>query len=781
MSPLASLRRAAGTLQRRPSAALAFIVTLACGVAPVSAVLYLAYLTLYRPLPFAAEHQLFRVIEVSGADRRPSLSASLALLREWHQYSATVDKFAAYSFQSSVVEGLGEAHTVNVAITSPDFLALLGTPLSLGSWPDPRNLREAVVAYHYWQDRLGGRDDVVGRTWTLDGAAVRIVGVAGREFQFPDNDIDGWVVLARLGSDRTSVPLIVRLKQGQLAVDAEAEGERILRLLRPASNEVTVRLMPLRQALLGDPVALLTRVAVPAALTLLIAAINLIVLATLRLRDRQHDDLIRLAIGATPSALLRLHLIEMGVLGLAALVLAPAVSVIFWGAFQSWFGTAARFTPVDTIQLAAITSALTLLLLVACTLVAVSVFRYDLNQLVQAPLPAGHSRPRVHRLRHLSLAFQATASVLLVMMTVLVVATYVDMTQVDLGLEPESVLTAEMHVPRWSPGLSEELVTSVPRELERNGNVVAAGFALSLPPTRNTMQVTLHASRAEGTDDGRIVALLRFVSPGYLRAVGTTLLAGQYFGEASESGIVDVVVNQQFQLAYGLGVGDTVRMSKTLSYRISGLIGDVRTAGARDEPEPEIYADNRGMHNLLVPGLRVGLAVRTSTSPVLFAGTLRRTLVALHPSLSAARIETLADRYSRSIADIRLRATALLGLTFASVLVACAGLFAGITQQLATRRHELAVRRALGASSGSLVRTVLGTELAAAAAGAAVGLALSPICEVLLRPYLFGMAGFTFETAALTTAVVVGLGALAVIRPIARALRAHPLHALRTL
>jgi putative ABC transport system permease protein len=205
-----------------------------------------------------------------------------------------------------------------------------------------------------------------------------------------------------------------------------------------------------------------------------------------------------------------------------------------------------------------------------------------------------------------------------------------------------------------------------------------------------------------------------------------------------------------------------------------GIAGDVKTSGLAAAPEPAAYFPNRQT------GLAsVGLVLQSALDSGVIASELRKQVAAMDPSLPVASIQTMEQRLTESVSKPRFTAALLAGFAALALVLGIAGIYGVMGCRVRWQFRELAVRQALGAQPGDIVRHVLRQGIAIIAPGFCVGLAGSLAATRWMRSMLYEISPADPATFAGVSAVLIAVALLACWIPAARAARMDPLAALR--
>ncbi len=349
---LNDIRYAFRSLLKRPGFLVLAVITLALGIGANTAIFSVVNATLLRPLPFKDPE---RVVMVWGflpkmaltADQLPGSSGNFVSLREQNQTFENLSAFRSWSWQ---LTGGGEPELLHGSRVSADFFPAVGVNPVLGRafTPEedlPNRAPVAIISHELWQRHFAGDKNAIGKTLTLTGQSVMVVGVMPPGFQFPgganmipglqfalDNDI--WMPLALTDEDRQrqgnlNLALIGRLKPGVSPNQAEAELRALQQNLPLGTIGYTINVLPLHQQMVGKIRKLLIVLLATVAFVLLIACANIANLLLARASSRQKEIAIRAALGAGRLRIIRQLLTESLLLSLTGGLLGLLLAV--WG------------------------------------------------------------------------------------------------------------------------------------------------------------------------------------------------------------------------------------------------------------------------------------------------------------------------------------------------------------------------------------------------------------------------------------------------------------------
>ena len=723
---------------------------------------------------------------------------------------------AVYSATDATVGVGADAHRITLGRVSSNFFPLLGVTPLLGRFfgPNedrpPRGENVVVLDEGYWKRSFGGERGALGRSMVIGGATYTIIGVAPQGFTGAELERrDGWVPISLTdwgpgpdwptAWDASWLQIVGRLEPGvtfdQASADATAAHRRAYdgppdSPMRTASLSVA----PLRFDRAGKEQAV-TRVSrwltAVTAIVLLIACANVANLSLARATRRRREVAVRLALGIGRGRLIRLLVAESVVLGLMGGV--AGVAVAFAG------GRFIRGVMLPNVAWSDGTVNLRVLLLTAFTGCATGVLvglaparrgaRLDLSLALKSGVREGGANG--NRTRSILAVTQAALSAALLVGAGLFLSSLQKVYALRLGIEPDKVLTVSFD---WPP-LGDLPPAMKDRERLRRNELYAVALARvrALPgveraavvvgtPFQSSMTIAL---RVPGRDTLPQLPgggpYVRAISDEYFATAGTHLLRGRTFTPTDVAGGERVaIVNETMARTLWPNrdpIGECLLMDTMPCSRVIGVVEDARRFGLREDPAMQYYIPLGEERALGFGGRQIFVRPRGNVATL--RETLRTELVRLDPTVGFVGVELLQDSLDPQIRPWRLGANMFAVFGALALLVAAIGLYSVIAYLVAQRAHELAVRIALGAEQGDIVRLVVRHGVGLAAAGVTIGMVLSLNAGRWIEPLLFDTSPRNPTVFLSVAAALLVVGLLASVIPAWRAARASPVDALR--
>jgi putative ABC transport system permease protein len=585
---------------------------------------------------------------------------------------------------------------------------------------------------------------------------------------------------------------LARLKPGVTLAQANADVERMISLLPPvfAQLELQPNVRPLADDVIGDVGNILWILLAAVGVVLLIACGNVANLFLVRAERRHQELAMRAALGASRARITRALLSESLVLalagGAAGIALAQAATLLLQ-----------RMAPAQLPRLEEIGINVNVLLFTLPVSVLsgvlfglIAVLRFG-NPNVTAVKDGGRSAsdtPARQRTRHALVVSQVALALTLLIVSGLMIRTFVAMRQVDPGFtHPEQVQTFVVAIP---PGLigddqqAARTFESVAERLSQVPGVTSVGLSSSI-----TMDGEDNGNPIEAEDapiaDGRGAPLRRFksVAPGYFETMGNRLVAGRSitWSEIHEQRPVILVSAALAREQWGdaaSAIGKRVRgLQPGAPWReIVGVVGDERDDGLNHPPTAIVYWP------MLSESYRwriMAYAVRSPRvgTPV-FLGELARAVRSVDRNLPLSDVHTLEEIQARSMAQTSFALVMLSIAASVAILIGVVGIYGVIAYAATQRTREIGIRMALGAQLGDVRRMFLRQGFVLTSLGIALGIGIAALLTRVMSAFLFGVGPLDALTYVVVSATLAAAALLATYLPARRASRIDPIAAL---
>lgn len=792
------LRFAARRLRHAPGFTLVAVISLTAAIAANLVVFGVSNAFVQRPMGFAAPARVWQIIQKS----RGSTSQSYPDYLDYQAHNASFTALAAARISQAALRAQGTVRSAWDYEVSGNYFDTLGIQPELGRFfhaADEHGDNSApyvVLSDAYWRAHFAADPRVLGASVEIDKHPYTVIGVAPSSFHGTElflwadfwvpmvdsPQLDGYNYLQKRGSRNLSV--LGRLRPGVTPAQAAADLNNIAAQLAhqypQEDDSLGARLA--RPGMFGDEMGgvwrgFMTGILLLALLALAAACVNLASLFAARAADRGRELAIRIAIGSSRWRVLRQVLAEAALLSIGGSALGALAASWLLQLLTAWRPmadfpihlTVAADARVYgfAVLLAALSGALPALL------TARQIWRTDAMQAIR-----GTSQPVLRRLtlRDILLGVQVALCALLVTCALVGLRGLERSLQAPLGFAPRGVTLAEMAMK--TAGYSDASAFPVERNMiaaaEQIPGVTAVG-SINFPPLQGGG--TWRPFYRQGTTDFRASNSLGMaeyftISPGYLRAAQTQLLAGRDFTWSDGPATPRVVlINRSMARALfgpAPAVGRQFALPGPAAYTVAGVVEDGKYDSLTEDTHPAMFFP-LGQHD----DNECTLVVRSSRPPADIAAALDAMISKTDPTLPAA-VETWPDALALVLFPARVATVALGVLGLMAGMLAATGIFGMASYTVAQRLRELGIRVALGAQRLQLLRAAVSRTVGLLAVGSLAGLALGVLGSRVLARIVYQATVYDPFVLGGAIAAMVAIGALAALGPARRAMLADP-------
>ena len=790
------LKIAVRALQRQRTFSLVAILTLALGVGATTAIFSVVYGILLKPLPYAASDRLVAFGQTARSAPEEPVDGSTAHVNflDWQRQSRTIPQMALYSGGRAVISHAGEADVVPIGSVTPGFLDVFrATPIIGRDFTGDENLptgpRAVVVSYGFWQERLGGRDDVLSQSVEISGMPWPIVGVAPRGFDFPNgarlwtpvrnNDAQcgrGCVYLNGIG--RLADGATVEAAQQEMAVIADA----LAREYPNANTDVTVMVQSLHDRTVGNVRLALIVLLGAVAMVLLIACANVANLVLVRGASRQNEIAVRTALGAGRRGLMSYLLTENLVLAIGGGAL--GVILALWGITALKAAAPPNLPRLDDVTFDVATFAFALSIVVFTTVLfglgpSLRLSRVPLVQALGQRGAVGASRSRWTR--STLLVAEVGLSLVLLLGAGLLLRSLTALQDTELGFDPHNVTVFMVSLPPARYPAPQVITThdQLDEQFRALPGVtdVARISGLPLGPGENVMSFTRLDQPPPAPGRGP-VALYRVVDSEYFQTLRIPLLAGRFFEPSDREGAPRaVVISRRMADVFWPGedpIGRPIQISGQEPARIVGVVANVRSQAVARQADPEMYVPHAQTN---LRSITYVLTSSVDTPQVLTAAReVVRRLDARLPLIFPGSMTGLVDE---QLARPRFYLLLLSLFAVLAVVLAAVGVYGVVAYVVTQRTREIGLRMALGARPREVVTLMLWQGLRPAALGMLLGLAIAVAVGQVMQGLLYEVQPHDPATLAGVSMVLLAVVLIACGIPARRASAVAPAEALR--
>ncbi len=794
---LRDTRYAVRQLIKSPGFTIVAVLTLALGIGATTAIFSVVNGVLFRPLPYPESDRLVRVHEI--VPQYGLFSVAPANFLDWRAQNTVFERLATYAGTSGTFASENGPDRVQGLQVSWDLFQLLGVSPMLGTsftaeQDQPGAPGVIVLSHSAWQQRFGGDPGVIGRSVSVSGAPVTIIGVMPPDFYFPTRTVEFWRPIgldpAKASRGGHFLGVVARLKPGVTLERASTEmkgiAERLAVQYPNTSANESARVVLLQEQIVGAIRPALLTLFGAVGVVVLIACANVANLLLVRASVREKEIAIRTALGAGRRRLAVQMLSESLVLAVAG------------GALGIVLGYLA-IVPIQTLSAGGIPRAADIRL--DGTVLAFAALASIVTGILFGLAPAWQaSRATVGTVlkeggrssstsggrwvRNGLLVAEVALSIILLTGATLLLRSFGRLTNVDPGFRSDNVLAFQVSLPQAAYATPEKhlaFFNTLIDRLEGQPGMQSAAAVQTLPMRGNYVLSFEIRGRAEAKPGEGPSANYRTVSAHYFDALQVPVIRGRAFGlqdtdKSQHVAVVDQAFVRQFfpdsdPIGQGLDIGNGVDGF----YDIVGVVGDVHYTGLDSTAAPTMYVPmpQDDFSTMWV------LARAKAGDPSALSGPVRQLVRELDSNLPAYSVTPLATVVSDSVAQRRFSMLLLVLFAGVALFLAAVGLYGVVAYTVSQRTREIGLRMAIGAKPSQVLGMVLGGGMKLALIGVALGVAGALALTGLVRTMLFEVQPSDPLSFVATSAVLLVVAALACYVPARRAMRVDPLVAIQ--
>jgi putative ABC transport system permease protein len=795
-------------LRQSPAFTSIAVLTLALGIGLNTSIFSLVNDLFLRGLPFK---EPARVVHWFGGDKSRDLEdlpVSGPRFEHFRDGQTICESLAGENFFVFTLTGLGDPVQVFGGRLTTNYFDVLGVSPILGRNFLPEEQEGADVALitkRFWQKRMGGDPNVIGRSITLDGVAHTIVGVlpdmptqwfganpiaevwTTKPFQIPGFTHE------RLMRGTSFLRVVGRLKPEVTVKQAKAalpslDQSYLTQYPNKIDSSLTTTLKTLPQDVTENIRAGFITLFAAVSFVLLIACSNVANLLLVRFSGRRREIALRLAIGASRASVVRLFVFESL---LVSLIAGAAGAFVAWRLVPLVPQMAANFLPLEANTVTSLSIPVLLFTTGLSILTGLLMGIYPALQGSHADLVDGlkeggrgtSGSARQQRFRKILVGGQVALSVTLLAGAALLITSFIRLTEQNVGFRSQYLWTGAITLPvsQYPDAASRQRFVEQTLDALRDiPGLQSSTVSGDIPLNGGNRTLYARGDRDVPPVEKRANAPSHDIAPDYFKTWGVPLLAGREFNEhdTAEGQMVCLISQAGAKKVYPNEnpIGKTLLVTSLgVPSEIVGIVGDVRSIQVKQEPGMEFYRpwaqENFPFLNLTV---RSNLKVDAVTR--LVQGALSK----VNPGLAIAVPQSMDAVVAQALGQARLM-TWLLGI-FAGValLLAAIGIYGAVAYSVEQRTGEIGVRMALGAQTRDVLRLIVNQGMKPVITGLVIGIVAAFALGRLLKSQLFEVSANNPALLGGATIVLAAIALLACLLPARRATLVDPVQALRT-
>jgi predicted permease len=817
----ADVRHAIRLAVKTPVFTTLTILALALGIGATTAIFAVINGVLLRALPYRDDARLVNVWSNNTTENRPRNPMSPADFLDFQKMTTTLEGLEGYFAivtPTQLQVDTGTEMAFSLFVTS-NLFNMLGRPAAIGrTFAVGEEAPVVLLSDGYWRRRFGADPGIVGQPLTLSGTPFQVIGVMPRDFVFPYpgmlgpsgftrvTSIDIWVPISFSGplaaATRMLTPsgqivraahwwgAIGRVKHDVSLQQVDADMKRIAAELEqayPATNKgwsATV-VSSVDQSVGAIRPALMILLA-GIAFVLIMASVNVANLLLARSVAREKELATRVALGAGRSRIARQLLTESLLLAVAAGI---AGLLVMWWTLTALIALA----PADIPRIHEVTIGWRVLVAASLTTILTGVLVGVLPAISSATVNPQASLQDASRgsvgsgLRRRTRAALVIAEVALAVAittgAVLLLRSFVSVTNVNPGFDTNGVLTWQMNLPPNLTNTADRLAfyRDFFARMEALPGVVSVGGTTRVPLGSTSVTTSLQRESHPLPAAELPEVQFRRAMHDYFRAMGIPIRRGRGFEPTDTSTAPPVaIINETMARTCFRNqdpIGQHIRIGTTPTgpwTTIVGVVGDVRHGGLEEQPQPEIY-----INYLQGPPVSPFIVMRTAGDPATLADTVRAEMRRIDKNVPLYDMRTMSTLRSDAISTRRFILLIVGAFGVLALGLAAIGVYGVMSLIVSERTREVGVRLALGAKPSGLLAMIVGQAATLGGIGVAIGLLVAFPMALLLRGQLYGIRSIDPATFVSVPPALLLISALAALVPARKAMRIDPVEALR--
>ena len=815
------VRQAARTLRKSPGFAVTAFLTLAIGIGASTAVFTVVDSVILKPLAYRDSGDLVVVWERVAPMSPDPLGPNPRHADLWQKQASAFSALTLVSQRTGGVNiygltgGTDHPRVVGtVTSTANLFDVLQVTPLiGRGFLPEDDvkgHDSVCILSYPLWQSLFQGDPNVVGRSVRLSDTRREVIGVLPAGFGFPNanslrssrskqplsgtpepaiyipaaldlnrydwnGEYGNWVALARLKPG-----IGINQAEAQLtAIEAQIERDMPARQRFDRPGALLPYVEPMQEAVVGDSRIGLWLLMAAVLSLMFIACMNLANAQLGRALSRQREAAVRSALGAAKWRLVWNSLVENLLLAAVGGVAGVALAAMGLSLFR-------RYSPVDLPRLSEVHLNLTVLLFSLALIVgasllfgimpAVRLLRADPQSSLQQSSSRMPGTRQSGRLRACLVGLQVFGCTVLLLVTGLFSKSLLHLLHQDIGFETGHVAVAETRLgnAHASDASLIAFADAVLQNLRDTPGVQSAGLVSAMPLEGETWIDGIQ--RIDRPNSEETLINMRWVSPGYFETMRERLIAGRFLEERDRS-LKSAVLSEGLAKALWPDQNPIGAQFTTEGkiFTIIGIVGDSRNTSLKTEPARIVY-----LHYAENPPYTITFAARGAQSAGSLISGMRQAIWKYAPDITIARVKTLDSQLSDSLATERFQTMVLMAFGIAALLLAMLGIYGVLSYSTATRKQEIGVRIALGATRRGIYTLTLGEAATPVIGGLGAGLVASILASRVIQRLLYGTQAVDPSVTIIVIVLFVAAAIAAAFLPARRAASVDPMEALRS-
>ncbi|WP_286234233.1 ABC transporter permease [Thalassotalea sediminis] len=763
-------------LTHNKSYGFAVVSTLAFTLGALICALTLAFVMLYKPLPYPDQQQLTTVEHqlINGEKNIDGHAFTYPNLMHLYKNHNTFSQVAMQYFDADILTSEPNKPFVEISFITPEWFDIFAAPMQLGRQFEASEKVDsfnpvAIISDQAWQDTFAGREDIIGYNISFGGKSFEIIGVLAPEFNELNLAAPGLKSKLFIPWDFNSVPDSERVRwgndDGSLAfvgklpttISHAQASQRLTQLIsdnwknKVAEHSffdnwsINIVTSPLSELLIQDNEQLLLLLVLGTLGLAIIAIANIANLYLARTVQQQHTLAINAAVGAPTSGIVSMVVAEAIILLTIALAISLFIAELGFHFIRTYLDSYLPRVAELTLNLFSIGAALTILAVLILFFIALSLRFTNYRQLITSLRSSGKgTKVQIStKTRKVLITSQIAISIFLVFANSILFTDAYKVMHKPLGYETNNIHALVMALPSANQGMSENAMQSLIRELSALPSV--AGVSQSQRPSAFfTLAFTEQQSGRKYSERAKDI------DENYFALINQPLIAGENVKNSQrKEELRGIVVNDLLANKMAPN-GDVIGLKINNSTFVSGVVKSIIVPGQK-APEPRFYFLSNASRNALL--------IKTKPNQTLTRDAILSIATDISPQLNIFSYNPIEHYKDNHLFASKTTTVSTLLLIIITLLLCAIGLYGILKYNSEIRRFEIGTRIAIGAKAKDIVTLVCGENIKPLALGLMINLVI--ICSGfyifndLLNEYLSTQLIWIFLTSLIIVSTIV--------------------------
>ncbi|GHG00314.1 ABC transporter permease [Thalassotalea marina] len=784
-------------LKHNKSYSFAVVTTLALTLGALICALTLAFVMLYKPLPYPDQEQLTYVEHqlINGEQKVDGRAFTYPNLMHLYQHHDMFSQVAMQYLDADILTSEPSKPFVEISYVTPEWFNIFAAPMQLGRAFEQSEKVDsyhpvAVLSHQTWQDMFNGREDIIGYKISFAGKTFEIIGVISPEFNELNLAAPGVKSALFIPWDFNSVPESERVRWGNddgsltfvgklpTNINHTQASERLTRLINDnwklqvaehnffdnwAINIVT---SPLSELLVQDNKKLLFLLVLGTLGLAIIAIANIANLYLARTVQQQHTLAINAAVGAPTSGIMSMVVAEALILLTLALVLSMLVSELGFNLIRAYLESYLPRAAELSLNLFSVAVSLVILMLLIVFFIALSLRVTNYRQLITTLRSSGKgTKVQVSaKTRKVLITSQIAIAIFLVFANGILFNDAYKVMNKPLGYQTENIHALMMALPSANQGMSDDVMQSFIRELAAHPNV--AGVSQSQRPSAFFM-----LAFTEQQSGRKYSERAKDIDENYFALIGQPLIAGENVQNKQRTEELRGIVVNDLLAQKMAPNGNVIGMRINQSSEVVGVVKSIIVPGQK-APEPRFYFLSRASRNALL--------IKTKPNQTLTRDAILTIANQVSPQLNIFSYHPIEHYKNNRLFATKTTTSTTLALIIITILLCSIGLYGILKYNSEMRRFEIGTRIAIGARTQDIIKLVCGENVKPLVLGLFINIVL--IClgiyiyQDLLNEYINPQVIWVFVMSLVIVSVIVFIASYL---PVKQYLKQPVIHCLR--